>query len=91
MPRSPKASSQPSPPPSSPLAVPQPEPGKALLALPQVRLLSPAQVELALSWIASPILSPPPQELEHLSQLEWFVLSRFLQTTLSEKESSPLQ
>ena len=53
--------------------------------------LSHQQVELALKWLDSPIKSPPPQELEHLNQMEWFLLQRMLDSLLSEKKASPLQ
>lgn len=66
-------------------------PGEPMMMFPHCRLLTTLEVETALAWIASPVLSPPPQELENLSQVEWFVLSQFLQTTLSEKDKSQLQ
>jgi hypothetical protein len=53
--------------------------------------LSNNQVEQALQWLASPVQEPPPQGLEKLNQLEWFVLSRMLDSLLLEKESNPLQ
>jgi hypothetical protein len=48
------------------------------------------QIEQALEWLDSPVASPPPQELESLSQLEWFQLDRLLQALWREKASSPL-
>jgi hypothetical protein len=53
--------------------------------------LSQSQVEQALQWLASPVQEPPPQGLEPLSQAEWFLLSRLLESLLSEKERHPLQ
>ena len=53
--------------------------------------LSPQQVELAFQWLDSPVQSPPPQELESLSQMEWFLLDRMLQSLLKEKEENRVQ
>ena len=53
--------------------------------------LTPQQVEQALAWLHHPIKKAPPQELEHLQELEWFLLSRMLDCLLSEKLNSPLQ
>ena len=53
--------------------------------------LSNQQVEQALAWLASPLLEPPPQELEHLNQMEWFLLHRMLDSLLLEKQDSPVQ
>jgi hypothetical protein len=53
--------------------------------------LSTRQVETALEWLASPVLVPPPQELESLSQVEWFLLGKMLNQLLEEKQSQPLQ
>ena len=53
--------------------------------------LNQKQVEQALQWLASPVQEPPPEELESLSQVEWFLLGRMLQSLLQEKEQSPLQ
>lgn len=53
--------------------------------------LSPQQVELAFQWLDSPIQSAPPPELESLSQMEWFLLDRMLQSLLQEKESQRVQ
>ncbi len=53
--------------------------------------LSPRQVEQAFQWLASPVQEPPPQELESLNQLEWFLLSRMLSSLLEEKEHSRVQ
>ena len=53
--------------------------------------LSPKQVELALSWLDSPIKSSPPEELLSLQPMEWFLLDRMLASLLHEKKLSPLQ
>ena len=53
--------------------------------------LSNQQVEQALAWLASPLLEPPPQELGHLNQMEWFLLHRMLDSLLLEKQDSPVQ
>ena len=52
--------------------------------------LSVLQVEKALRWLDSPVQSPPPEELESLSQVEWYLLDRMLQELLLEKEHSRL-
>jgi hypothetical protein len=52
--------------------------------------LSPRQVEQALEWLAQPVQCPPPQDLEKLNQLEWFLLERMLQALLQEKNNSPV-
>jgi hypothetical protein len=53
--------------------------------------LSNNQVEQALQWLADPLPSPPPKGLEPLSQAEWFLLSRMLDSLLAEKQANPLQ
>jgi hypothetical protein len=53
--------------------------------------LSNNQVEQALAWLASPIQEPPPQNLEHHNQMEWFLLQRMLDSLLLEKQHSPVQ
>jgi hypothetical protein len=54
--------------------------------------LSQKQVEQALKYLHDPVLtSPPPQELEHLNDAEWFLLDRMLQQLLKERDSQPLQ
>jgi len=53
--------------------------------------LSNHQVEQALQWLASPVQEPPPEGLKSLNQLEWFLLSRMLESLLLEKEQSPVQ
>ena len=53
--------------------------------------LSLPQVEKALVWLASPVQEPPPQELESLSQVEWFLLGRMLESLMSEKDDHQLQ
>lgn len=50
--------------------------------------LSVPQIEQALKWLDSPVESPPPQELESLSQLEWYLLDKLLQELWREKASS---
>jgi hypothetical protein len=57
---------------------------------PNSKALSVPQIEQALEWLDSPVVSPPPQELESLSQLEWFQLDRLLQALWREKASSQL-
>ena len=52
--------------------------------------LSVKQVELALSWLGSPVKSSPPEELESLQPMEWFLLERMLYLLEKEKQSSPL-
>jgi hypothetical protein len=47
-------------------------------------------VELAFQWLESPSLAPP-KELPELSQLEWFLLQRMLESLWLEKKLSPLQ
>ena len=53
--------------------------------------LSSQQVELAFQWLASPLVEPPPEELNHLNQAEWFLLQRMLDSLLLEKEQGPVQ
>jgi hypothetical protein len=53
--------------------------------------LSQSQVEQAFQWLADPLPSAPPKELEPLGQYEWFLLSRMLDSLLQEKDSNPLQ
>lgn len=53
--------------------------------------LSNNQVEQALAWLANPLPEPPPQDLEHLNQMEWFLLQRMLDSLLQEKRENPLQ
>ena len=53
--------------------------------------LSLQQVERALSYLAQPVQTHPPEGLEELNPQEWFVLERMLQALLSEKLNSPLQ
>jgi hypothetical protein len=48
-------------------------------------------VEKAFNWLASPVQKPPPRDLEALSQVEWFLLSRMLDNLLEEKQKHPLQ
>ena len=53
--------------------------------------LNPDQVESALQWLASPLREPPPQDLRHLQELEWFLLERMLESLMLEKRHNPLQ
>ena len=50
--------------------------------------LSTQQLELAMSWLDSPVLSPPPEELENLTQVEWYLLDSLYQRLLREKQAS---
>jgi hypothetical protein len=52
--------------------------------------LSLQQVELGLAWLASPIQDSPPQELEGLGQMEWFLLDRMLQALEVERQANPV-
>ena len=53
--------------------------------------LSNQQLEKAFQWLASPLQVPPPQELEPLQQVEWFLLSRMLDGLMQEQQNSQLQ
>ncbi len=53
--------------------------------------LSQRQVEKAFQWLESPLPSPPPEDLEQLNQLEWFLLKRMLDNLLEEKQQHRLQ
>lgn len=53
--------------------------------------LSVEQLEQALAWLDSPVQCPPPEGLESLNQVEWFLLDRMLQGLLWEREHNPLQ
>jgi hypothetical protein len=53
--------------------------------------LSLQQVEKALAYLAHPVQTHPPKDLEELNPQEWFVLERMLQALLNEKLHSPLQ
>ena len=48
-----------------------------------------SQVEQALLWLTQPELEPP-EELRHLNEMEWFLLSRMLESLMLEKHLSPL-
>jgi hypothetical protein len=48
-------------------------------------------VEKALAWLASPLNDPPPEGLEKLHHLEWYLLERMLERLLQEKSEHPLQ
>ena len=52
--------------------------------------LSPNQVELALEWLASPLLESPPEELLNLTQVEWFLLDRMLDQLMLERNHGPV-
>ena len=52
--------------------------------------LSLQQVELGLAWLASPIQDSPPQELEGLGQMEWFLLDKMLQALEVERLANPV-
>ena len=53
--------------------------------------LTPQQVEQAFQWLDSPVQTSPPQDLESLTQVEWFLLDRMLQGLLAEKEQNRVQ
>jgi hypothetical protein len=53
--------------------------------------LSNQQLEKAFKWLASPVQEPPPQELENLQQVEWFLLSRMLDGLMQEQQDSQVQ
>jgi hypothetical protein len=53
--------------------------------------LSNQQLEKAFKWLASPVQEPPPQELESLQQVEWFLLSRMLDGLMQEQQDSRVQ
>ena len=57
----------------------------------QLNQLSQKQVEQALEWLEDPLPSAPPQDLEKLNQMEWFLLRRMLDSLLEEKQQNPLQ
>ena len=52
--------------------------------------LSLNQLESALSWLDSPIKTPPPEDLRNLQPMEWYLLERMLYLLQKERESSPL-
>jgi hypothetical protein len=53
--------------------------------------LSRPQIELAFNYLTKPLKESPPDELSKLNEMEWFLLSRMLDSLLSEKMNSPLQ
>ena len=63
---------------------------KAEKGVPNVAELSQIQVEQALEWLSSPVLSSPPEELLQLNQAEWVILEHLLQTLVQEREHSQL-
>ena len=52
--------------------------------------LSHSQLEQALSYLANPILQTPPQPLDQLNPMEWYLLERLLENLLDEKDHSPV-
>jgi hypothetical protein len=58
---------------------------------PVIQELNQQQVEQAFRWLQSPLPSAPPQGLESLNQLEWFLLRRMLDSLLLEKGQSLVQ
>ena len=48
------------------------------------------QLEQAFQWLASPVQEPPPPELEALSQQEWFLLQRLLDSLMRERVNNVL-
>jgi hypothetical protein len=53
--------------------------------------LSHPQIETAFKYLTKPVKESPPDELSQLNEMEWFLLSRMLDSLLSEKLNSPLQ
>lgn len=54
--------------------------------------LNQQQVEQALQYLhQQPTHFPPPKGLEHLNEMEWFLLDRMLSSLLKEKQGNPLQ
>ena len=54
--------------------------------------LNQQQLEQALQYLhLQPTNFPPPQELNHLNEMEWFLLDRMLQCLLQEKNQQSLQ
>jgi hypothetical protein len=50
------------------------------------------QVEQALKYLHDqPLNFPPPKELSHLNEMEWFLLDRMLTCLMKEKDENPLQ
>ena len=48
------------------------------------------QLSLAWAHLSSPFSSPMPQELKHLTPLEWYLLTDLLEQHLALKELVPL-
>jgi hypothetical protein len=53
--------------------------------------LSNKQVEQALAYLANPLPEPPPEPLNKLNQVEWYLLEQLLNNLLEEREQSQLQ
>jgi predicted lipoprotein len=53
--------------------------------------LSPQKVESAWKWLDNPTLEPPPEELQELTPLEWYLLNVVLDCLKAERELYPLQ
>jgi hypothetical protein len=53
--------------------------------------LSTQQVEQAFKHLSQPIQEAPPEPLNQLNEMEWFLLGRMLNSLLLEKDSKPLQ
>ena len=51
------------------------------------------EVQLSLAWahLSSPLRSPMPQELKHLTPLEWYLVTDLLEQNLALRELLPLQ
>ena len=52
--------------------------------------LTQTQLESALRWLDSPVQEPPPQELEELTQVHWYLLDKMLQELIHEKQTNQL-
>jgi hypothetical protein len=52
--------------------------------------LTSTQVEQALEWIHSPLQLSPPQGLEDLNPVEWYLLEQLLNQIWVEQAHSPL-
>ena len=48
-------------------------------------------LERAFQYLCNPLEQQPPQELSHLSNLQWYALQNLLQALLWERELHPLQ
>ena len=54
-------------------------------------LLELTEDEVSLAFLHLANQEPPPPELEHLTEREWFSLAVFLEYLLKERESSSVQ